>query len=964
MTCLAINPGAFVCAQDITSNLVAHWKFDENTGTSAADSSGNSNTGTISGATWNSSGVEGSCLDFDGVFDYVSIVNSASLQISGDITISAWVNADSISGQHCIVGHGPTSSSVQNTYLFAWLSSWLGGSHQSGNDEYASASISSGDVGSWVHIAIVYDDEDWFLYRNGTQIDSHEAEDQGAVNVSSSRWAIGAASSLSARFFDGLIDEVRIYGRALSSSDVTEIYNTENSSSSSSSGGSLYLSTGGGATLGGFTFEDEDIVNYDADADSSTRIFEGDIVYSSDEETNGIHIRSDGKILLTPDNAATIGALSFNDEDIVEYDPDTGTATMFFDGSTVDSSIGELNAISVLDNGNIVISTTASASIGALSFNDDDLVEYNPSTGTATMLLDGSTVITNESDEGDRDIDGVHVFSNGQMLLSTSTNSSINGLQFGDDDVVLYDPGTGNATMYFDGGNLFSSSSEDVDGVSLVGGVGGLVGHWLLDETSGTTATDSSGLGNDGSYISTPTLGDTGPFLGRGLLAATFNGSTERVDVADDSSMNPTETVSLAAWVKLDATPNANKGIISKYEGSGDNRQYALIVEGTTSPGRVNFVISPDGTSNNEVVIQSSASLPVGDWAHVVATYEAGVAMRIYVNGVLETEITSSLPASIHEGTAPLWIGCHDSTSATNHFDGSIFDARVYDVALTPPEIATIYGLVGHWQLEEASGTTATDSSLNANNGTHNSGVTVGQTGPYSGVLAADYDGSNNFTDVPYGGNWNPVDNEFSLATWVRIDAGSDTHGLIIWSNNASPYALRTNSSDQVVLRTNWGTVSGESGEFTHNSTASLSVGQWYHVAATYDGSTTRIYIDGVEDSTHSATITIGTSTDKMQIGGDDGSSYDLTGAMYDARIYNRALSADEVNNIAATPTATGLVGHWKLDETSGTLAADSSGNGHDGTHENGVSVGQTGVRSYGSGFDGSGRRCTHHAPQ
>ena len=940
IACLAALQGSMVCAQDITSNLVGHWKFDENTGSSAADSSGNNNTGTINGASWSSGGKDGSCLDFDGSFDYVSIANSASLQISGDITISAWVKADTISAQHCIVGHGTTTSSVQNTYLYIWYSAWLGGSHQSGNDEYASSSVSSGDIGSWVHIAIVYDDEDWFLYRNGSLIDSHETE-QGAVNVSSSRWAIGAPSTLTSRFFDGLIDEVRIYGRALSGADITEIYNTENTSSSSSSSSSLYLSTDSGATLGGLTFEDEDIINYDADADTSTRTFEGDAVYSFDEETNGIHVQSNGKILLTTESSAIIGTLFFNDEDIVEYDPTTGIATMIFDGSAVNSSIGEINALSLLDNGNIVISTTSSATIGSLSFNDDDLVEYNPTSGTATMLLDGSTVITSVDSETDRDINGVHVFSNGQMLLSLANDSNINGLQFGDDDVVLYDPGSGTATLYFDGGALFSSSSEDVDGISLIGSAG-LIAHWKLDEGSGTTLADDSGNGNSASFGNGTPTWTTGVRSG----ALQFNGSN---DVSTDANIDPPEVGSIAFWFRSNASPTSTERIL----GVSDTWEIHL-----DSSGSLHCDLSGPGSSGTFGTSNSVAE--AGRWRHVVVIYNTtDDTYKLYVDGVLDS---SGAYTCADEDPGILTLGSR--TGSVERFNGALDDVRIYSYELSEPEIAVIYGLVGHWKLDEASGTTATDSSLNANDGTHNSGVTVGQTGPYSGILAVDYDGSNNFTDVAYGGNWNPVENEFSLATWVRIDAGGDTHGMVVWGSNSTPYALLTNSSNQVELRTNWGTVSGESGEFTHNSTGTLTVGQWHHVAVTYDGSTTRFYIDGTEDSTSSATVTIGTTTDKLQLGGDDGSVYDLTGAMYDARVYNRVISADEVNDLAGVPVATGLVGHWKMDETSGTLAADSSGNGFDGTYENGVSVGQTGVRSYGSGFDGvdDGVRISHHS--
>src|SRR3989338_2173060 len=82
-------------AQDITSGLIGHWKFDETSGTSASDSSGNNNTGTLTNSpTW-TTGKINSALSFDGTDDYVNIGN---MNVSGSgITIAAWVKADSFS---------------------------------------------------------------------------------------------------------------------------------------------------------------------------------------------------------------------------------------------------------------------------------------------------------------------------------------------------------------------------------------------------------------------------------------------------------------------------------------------------------------------------------------------------------------------------------------------------------------------------------------------------------------------------------------------------------------------------------------------------------------------------------------------------------------------------------------------------------------------------------------------------
>ena len=96
-----------------------------------------------------------------------------------------------------------------------------------------------------------------------------------------------------------------------------------------------------------------------------------------------------------------------------------------------------------------------------------------------------------------------------------------------------------------------------------------------------------------------------------------------------------------------------------------------------------------------------------------------------------------------------------------------------------------------------------------------------------------------------------------------------------------------------------------------------LNAGQWYHVAATWDGSTVKVYVDGVLDNDQPALRggTIGTDTRPLYIGGRAGQDL-FDGIIDDVRIYNRALEAGDINDIShLVGEPSGLVGHWKLDE-------------------------------------------------
>jgi hypothetical protein len=105
-----------------------------------------------------------------------------------------------------------------------------------------------------------------------------------------------------------------------------------------------------------------------------------------------------------------------------------------------------------------------------------------------------------------------------------------------------------------------------------------------------------------------------------------------------------------------------------------------------------------------------------------------------------------------------------------------------------------------------------------------------------------------------------------------------------------------------------------------------LTAGQWYHVAATWDGSIVKIFVNGQPDNTPTVrTGTVGTDARPLYIGGRPGAD-NFDGMIYDVRFLNRACSESEIAKLY------GVSGHWKFDEGIGILAADSSGQGHNAT--------------------------------
>ena len=151
---------------------------------------------------------------------------------------------------------------------------------------------------------------------------------------------------------------------------------------------------GGGPTdLDGLdSFDDQDLVLYDPLLDVATLFFDHSATAgASINDANAVHLLPNGQFILSANASSTLGGQAFEPEDLVRYDPISNTATLIFDGSAIFADAGEnIDAVYVLDNGNLVISTTADAAIGGTSFDKSDLIEYDVVGGTATVRVDGS----------------------------------------------------------------------------------------------------------------------------------------------------------------------------------------------------------------------------------------------------------------------------------------------------------------------------------------------------------------------------------------------------------------------------------------------------------------------------------------------------------------------------------------------------------------------------------------------
>ena len=88
---------------DAQTGLVAAYNFNEGTGTATADATGNGHTGTVSGATWNAAGKNGAALSFDGVNDWVTIADTALLDLTSGMTLEAWIRPSVVTNWRTVI---------------------------------------------------------------------------------------------------------------------------------------------------------------------------------------------------------------------------------------------------------------------------------------------------------------------------------------------------------------------------------------------------------------------------------------------------------------------------------------------------------------------------------------------------------------------------------------------------------------------------------------------------------------------------------------------------------------------------------------------------------------------------------------------------------------------------------------------------------------------------------------------
>ena len=422
--------------------------------------------------------------------------------------------------------------------------------------------------------------------------------------------------------------------------------------------------------------------------------------------------------------------------------------------------------------------------------------------------------------------------------------------------------------------------------------------------------------------------------------ALKFN-DTDGFATATMNTGNTNSTMTMEFWFSPVVSTGGTQYLADLHSISGTNRRRVMPILETEN---ILIICAPNtGNDNNAIYQNTGVTTSPGSWYHVAVTIN-GSTLKMYVNGTLR--ITTSLTDSYAlTGTEILSLGSDywKTTLANIKMD----EVRIWSSERTETQIkANMFkelagnegGLLSYYKMSNGSGTTLTDNqAAGSYPGTLSGGVIWTASAAFADSRnALDFDGSNDYVDC---GNSASVQRNgtqpFTVEAWVKPVGGRWISVISKFVHTASHegYSLEIFSDNKVSLLygNNWSDWNATT------SSNALTSGVWSHIAATYDGSTVKIYING--NLTQSAAWTNGVtdSGTNLLIGSRSGSTFCL-GQMDEARVWTVARTAAQLRESMAQTLAgneAGLAAYYRLDELDGNTVYDLTSNANNGTLTN-----------------------------
>jgi len=780
----------------------------------------------------------------------------------------------------------------------------------------------------WQNIVVVKDSRNCYIYVNGTEIIRNTGCSSDIVPATAINFRLAQGYSSGARYWNGLIDEVRIYNRALSPEEVRALY----------------------------AFNPNPVAYFTFDEGSGNTVFD-----KSGNSKNGTWYGTLG-------NQWTIGKYGKGG---------------YFDGSTnyidstnslINTTTGGDNTVSFWMNWN---GTNLRMPFGFAGY---DLILWDGNFGfntgcsdnwgyTATGLTNQWVYVTAIFNNGDYTrnklyINGIEKTLSQKIGTSCNKNASTN-FHIGEwaggynkwggkiDDFKIY--------------NYAISPKQIISdmnaGHPAVGSpVGSAIGYWKFDEGYGTIVNNSGngGIGLSGilgSGNSAPTWTNNGKF-GKAL---SFDGNNDYVDCGVISLGS--RDFSFAAWIfPIDWATKEDDGCI--YNGLGE-----FFHRGSWAGRKMYFMVRIVENANRGdsawgywAAVRSLTDFQDNTFYHLVGI-KNGNNLAIYVNGVKERELNCLAGYTVDYGyLTNLWIG----KGPWGNAKGLIDEVKIYNYALTEDEVKLDYNRgassnigvlskntgstapdtaqsqaycipgdtspcnppIVEYNFEEGTGTSGFDSS-----GNNNSCLMENSPAWSNGKIgkAIVFNGSNQRCSKASG-----IGTSFiTIESWIYRTSTGNNQGIV---RQQGVFALSLyDNTIQVAPGNNW---------TFYNTGITIPTNSWNHVAWTYDGSLMKVFWNGQIGWSGALAGSFPTNSNTLYTGYDNNGWY-WGGKIDGVKIFNYARTPAQV---AWDYNRGAPIGWWKFDECQGNIAHDASGVGNTGTIVIGAGGSQVQLGTCGAG--------------
>jgi C1A family cysteine protease len=268
--------------------------------------------------------------------------------------------------------------------------------------------------------------------------------------------------------------------------------------------------------------------------------------------------------------------------------------------------------------------------------------------------------------------DGTNVYSNSSPTAGGTVSTVNTGLTNG--TIYYY------AVFSKDTGDLWNDTIQAGSNADTGTPItpGGPVGYWRFDEGSGTTATDSSGMGNSGTIFGATYV------AGHSSTALSFDGANDYVQIPHSASLNLTSDFSIEFWMRSDGVGNSFQMLVSKRLDSDWTAPFQVWLDNRSASGFNMAIRFSLGTGTNSQAISANDAVSSGQWTYVVVTV-SGSTMKIYINGV--ERASGPFSGTRQSNTAPLRLGVYPGWSGY-FFNGLLDEVKVHREVITPAPLS------------------------------------------------------------------------------------------------------------------------------------------------------------------------------------------------------------------------------------------------------------------------------------